>query len=219
MEEYSMKSQKLKRYATAMAIATVAVSMTACGSNNNNGIIGVGSFGGALSGSGQCIPLGPTVAFSGTANVTNQGVYAGQNYGQLYMQTSSGGGGGSYMLGRYGSDAMIGINVQQGGLGGMSSIQGIMQFNQTAWSVLTSQLGQYSSPYSMGNTGYLGSFSPYSGYMGGSNLCLTAMNINLGYTTNSGGQYGPFPEVLYGGSVVLSVTSAQGSGIPVTVPF
>jgi hypothetical protein len=204
--------------------------LTACGSSNsNNGVAGIGGIAGIngalsgaiTSGSGQCAPLGPTVAFQGYGYMDSANIYAGGNYGQLQIQTASGSPTGSYPFGRIGADGMIGLTTASSGIG-QTQISGFFQFNQTAWTVLTSELGGYSYGGSIGFSGmgaYPGSVPGLPGYSGSNGMCLTAMAINLGYAPNYSGQYGPFQEVLYGGNITMMLTTAQGQQVPATIPF
>jgi hypothetical protein len=75
-----MKRNKLSRYATAVAIASLAGIMSACGSSSGSsvaGIAGIGGVGGTASNSGGCVALTTTMSFSATnAYIDSANIYA-----------------------------------------------------------------------------------------------------------------------------------------------
>lgn len=75
-----MKRNKLSQYATAVAIASLAGVMSACGSSSGSsapGIAGIGGVGGTASNTGGCVPLTTTMSFSATnAYIDSANIYA-----------------------------------------------------------------------------------------------------------------------------------------------
>jgi hypothetical protein len=220
-----MKTNQISRYATALALASIAVLVSACGSNNaNNSIAGIGVVGGGgVSTPGACVlPLSQSLIFGAQgAQVSATQIYAAPNTGSGMITTLSGGGySGGYQFSNSWnaspSDAYVGMNIQAGGqtstygsyAGGYSyTVQGALQMTQLRWQTIVLELEQkypYGYTGSQYGSGY-GTSVPYGtapSYAAGgipANICISEIAFQVIYG----------PGTLQGGEILLYLNTGD----------
>jgi hypothetical protein len=236
-----MKVSQTKRYATALAIATLAAIATGCGGGNNGAPVippppgginyGIGGGGTAICTTGG-IPLSQVMSFSGVgAYADTQNLYVGSTSGGYagQVQVTPGGAiGGAPLVNNIMPPSQGSVprqtswiqylGVALGGTGygytgGSYSISGSFQFSQLAWSYLTSVLSGYSN-YALpySNPGY--SYNPYTmGQYGGQYGTMNAC-VTGPLSIDSGiYMWGPTTTqgTLYGGTITLSINGQIGT--------
>jgi hypothetical protein len=228
-----MKTNQISRYATALALASIAVLVSACGSNNNSSVVaaGIGVGGGGVSTPGACVlPLSQSLIFGAQgAEVSATEIYAAPNTGSGMITTLSGGGySGGYQYSNSWnpnpSDIYVGMNIQAGGAvgypttgypttGGYSyAVQGALQLTSLRWQTLVLELEQkYPYGYTGTQYGYGTPPVPYGtapGYAAGgipANICISEIAFQVIYG----------PGTLQGGEILLYLNT--GDQVPLVL--